>query len=64
MIMGSACAVPGTGWCITSVFFVEMVRLMFVQAFPNKSMLCCISASVLAIRAVVYEEKITHSYIM
>ena len=44
--MGSTYGFRGAGWCITSVFFVLMVRPKLSQATENLSKLFCMLACV------------------
>ena len=49
LILGSTYGFSGAGWCITSVFFVLMVRLKFSQTTENLSTLFCMLALVVVI---------------
>ena len=43
--VGFRVCVPGAGWCMTSVFFILIVRPKLLQAPENLSMLCCMFGS-------------------
>ena len=51
VMVGSTYGFPGAGWCITSVFFVLMVRLRLSQAIENLSTLFCMLALVVVFSA-------------
>ena len=45
VMLGSVYVFPGAGWCITSVFFVLIVKPKLLQASEKMSTLRCISVS-------------------
>ena len=60
-MLGSTYGFPGASWCITSVFFVLMVRSKLSQAIENLSTLFCMLALVVAFSAQLSANKLVDS---